>query len=293
MTTRPAKPIARAVVALLALAVLAGVLRSRRPRPDVTPDRGAADAPASGLAAREAAPALRLLVPAYFYPAGTGLDEWDRLMDGAARAPITAVVNPNSGPGEAPDPNYVAIVRRAKERGVVAIGYVITNYAKRPLAEVRSDVEKWARFYPEIRGVFLDSQAEGGEHRAYYDALRAFIAEKIPGASVVTNPGVICDEVYFARPAMDAACVFEAPDGFDGFRLPAWAYLYPAARFAALPYRVGEAEKMKQAVAQAARGRIGSIYVTDAGGDNPWARLPVYWEAEVDAVRRVNQRQAP
>jgi len=46
-------------------------------------------------------------------------------------------------------------------------------------------------------------------------------------------------------------------------------------------------------VAVAVRDGIGWIYVTDASGDTAWSRLPRYWEAEVDAVHRANQRQAP
>jgi hypothetical protein len=50
---------------------------------------------------------------------------------------------------------------------------------------------------------------------------------------------------------------------------------------------------MRDLVRLAVRGRIGSIYITDQDGPNPWGRLPRYWEAEVEAVHRVNQRQEP
>ncbi len=33
--------------------------------------------------------------------------------------------------------------------------------------------------------------------------------------------------------------------------------------------------------------RIGYIYITDGGPLNQWNKLPGYWEAEVDAVARV------
>ena len=36
-----------------------------------------------------------------------------------------------------------------------------------------------------------------------------------------------------------------------------------------------------------------TVYVTDASGKNRWSRLPEYWEAEVQAIHRINQRQAP
>ena len=51
-----------------------------------------------------AKPRTTLLVPAYFYPAGDGLQHWDDLLAAADRVPIVAIVNPASGPGKAADP---------------------------------------------------------------------------------------------------------------------------------------------------------------------------------------------
>ncbi len=53
-------------------------------------------------------PKVQLWVAAYYYPFGKGLREWEHLMKSARRAPIVAIVNPNSGPGTMPDTNYVA-----------------------------------------------------------------------------------------------------------------------------------------------------------------------------------------
>src|SRR5690242_14938523 len=79
-------------------------------------------------------PRLRILVPAYFYPAGRGLAEWDKLFRSSARADVVAIMNPASGPGSQADPNYIAIVERARQSGVTLIGYVTVSYAKRPAA---------------------------------------------------------------------------------------------------------------------------------------------------------------
>jgi hypothetical protein len=236
---------------------------------------------------------LRLLVPAYFYPAGQTLDDWDRIIRGASKAPVTIVVNTSTGPGDAVDPNYVAVIHRAALSHVAIAGYVNTDYAKRPRDEVQADIEKWVRFYPEVGGIFLDSQAPGAEHVDYYVKLRTFVAERIARGFVITNPGTHCVEEYFSRPATDTACVFESPEKFDLFRLPPWGRLYPVKAFAALPYGIESADVMRDYIGQASRRHLGSIYVCDGKAPNPWGRLPRYWEAEVDAVHRVNQRQAP
>ncbi len=53
-------------------------------------------------------PKLSLWVPAYYYPNGPGLREWDRLIAAARLVPIVAIANPASGPGDHVDglPSY-------------------------------------------------------------------------------------------------------------------------------------------------------------------------------------------
>ena len=122
----------------------------------------------------------------------------------------------------------------AKEAEVKVIGYVNTNYGKRPRQEIEADIDRWVQFYPDIQGIFLDAQASGAEKVGLYAALRDFVRQKIKEAVVIGNPGVICDEGYFSRSAVDAALVFENKAGFDGFELPAWAPKYPTRPFAAV-----------------------------------------------------------
>ena len=61
-------------------------------------------------------PKVRLLVPAYFYPAGKGLKDWERLIASAEKLPIVAIVNPASGPGKRVDGSYSELFRKAKGR---------------------------------------------------------------------------------------------------------------------------------------------------------------------------------
>jgi hypothetical protein len=236
---------------------------------------------------------LKLLVPAYFYPAGPGLDEWERLIEAAGRVPIVAVANPASGPGENANSDYSSVVARAARRGVTVIGYVNTNYAHRPRPEVEADVDQWVRFYPEVRGIFFDAQASDAAQADYYAALREFVRKKNSGALVVSNPGTLCAEEYALRGAADVFCVFEFSSGFDNFRLPGWADHFTAGHFAALPLEVGRSEQMRDCIQMAASRGIGLIYVTDAKAPSLWDRLPSYWDAEVEAVRKVNQGLAP
>jgi hypothetical protein len=239
--------------------------------------------------AEPASPPVRLLVPAYFYPVGKGKGEWDQLLAAADQTPIVAIVNPASGPGRRVDPNYSAIFgRAAKAKQLTLIGYVTTSYTKRPVAEVKAEVDRWLEFYPAIQGVFFDEQASGAEHVAYHAELYEHVRTARKLKLVVTNPGTTCAEGFVSRPAADAVCLFEGPKSFDGAPLPDWTGRYQAERFAALSYQIDSAADMKKLIAAAGEKKFGYCYVTDAGGNNPWNRLPTYWEEEVKAVKPGN-----
>ncbi len=252
-----------------------------------------------GMSADEAAPAptaeqaaqmptLRLLVPAYFYPASKGLTHWDNLLAAADKVPIVAIVNPASGPGRRVDPNYVAIFDRAKQTKIRLIGYVSTSYAKRTIADVQADVDGWLKLYPGIQGIFFDEQTSAAEHVPYYAALYKYVREEKKLSLVVTNPGTVCDEAYLSHPAADVVCLFENRTPFTADRLPEWSAKYAAEHVAVLPYNVQSADAMRACLRTAAARNVGYLYVTDDSGRNPWDRLPTWWTEEVEAVRAAN-----
>jgi hypothetical protein len=232
---------------------------------------------------------IRLLVPAYFYPSGKGLQEWEKLFKAARRVSIVAVVNPDSGPGKKPDPNYLTITRRARKAGLTLVGYVSTRYAKRPVADVKADIDSWVKFYPAIHGIHIDEQASAADKVDYYGDLYRYIRKKLSRAVVFSNPGTSCAQEYLTTPGADVLCLFERDKGFADFQPPEWAARYPARRFAALAYDVATAETMRKYLRLAARKKIGHVYITDARGANPYDRLPSYWEAEVAEVQRVHR----
>jgi hypothetical protein len=248
-------------------------------------------AAAAALPAADPQPELGLLVPAYFYPSKAGMKEWDRLLDAAGKAPVVVIVNPASGPGAKVDDNYKEVFERAKKSKATLIGYVSTRYAKRPLADVKADVDRWVKQYPGVQGVFFDEQVSAADGADYCEKLYEYARKEKRLAMVVTNPGTQCAEDYLKRPAADAACLFENYKGFDTFKLPTWAAGYAPGRFAVLSYEVEGAEAMGKQVRAAAEKKAGLVYVTNAKRRNPWDRLPEYWDAEVALVRELNQKK--
>jgi hypothetical protein len=140
--------------------------------------------------------AMRLWVPAYYYPFGPGLREWERLIAAARSVPIVAIVNPASGPGDHVDTNFAAVLPRARRAGVTLVGYIGTQYTRKPLDQVKREVDTFLTFYPDIRGYHFDEQSNDARGVDYYAELYRYVHRRIPGALVLTNPGTSCDAVY-------------------------------------------------------------------------------------------------
>jgi hypothetical protein len=106
---------------------------------------------------------------------------------------------------------------------------------------------------------------------------------------VINNPGTICASDYISRPAADIVCLFEGNKAFEGFQPPSWISNWSASRFCIQAYQVPDEARMNQYLMEAVRKRIGFVYIIDAGGSNPYGRLPSYWEAEVSAIEQLNK----
>ena len=204
---------------------------------------------------------------------------------------MVIIANPNSGPGKVADPNFAQVIDKAKERGFLVIGYVSTQYGKRPADEIREDVDRWVRLYPGVQGVFLDEQASAAEKVDYYAGLYEYARKQRGLRLVVTNPGTTCAEEYLSRPAADVVCIVESSKDFGQFRPPPWAGDYPAARFAALLCKVDDPARMKKDMQRMAEKHVGCCFLTSEGLPNPWGRLPGYWEAELTAARQANEQK--
>ena len=141
------------------------------------------------------------LVPAYLSP-----DAMLALVASSPR-PLVLVVNPGSGPGAAPDPEYRRAIAAAQAAGSRVLGYVPTTWGARPVADVEADVERYRTWYS-VNGVFFDEAASDEAHIGHYRALVDHARAK--GATfVVLNPGLVPARGYFE--IADVVVTFEGP----------------------------------------------------------------------------------
>lgn len=228
--------------------------------------------------------AMDILVPAYFYPAGPN-NFWDDLAASAPDVGITAILNPNNGPGASQDPNYVAAVGDFQSAGGTVIGYVYTQYGARDLATVKADIDAHVSQYG-VDGIFIDEMSNLAGDLAYYEELYDYIKTLSADYTVIGNPGTHTLESYLN--VTDVLVTFENPYAtYPGYTPDAWTASYDASQFAHLVYNVPDAGAMQAVIDQAASQNVGYLYVTNDAGANPWNTLPPYWTSEVTAIASV------
>ena len=228
---------------------------------------------------------LGIVVPAYFYPGSL----WSSMNGAAGQVPLVAIMNPNSGPDTAQNPDYVAAVNSLRASGGKVIGYVSTAYTTRTTNVVQADIDRYFSWYA-VDGIFLDEFTNDADtnHLNYYAALYHYIQTKGTNLLVVGNPGINTLEAYLARPCADVLVTFEVNTGYAGLVVDGWVTNHLARQFCHLPYNVASASTMTNDVNLAAARNVGWIYVTGDSGANPWDTLTGYWTNEVNYVRALN-----
>ncbi|WP_052434716.1 spherulation-specific family 4 protein [Streptacidiphilus melanogenes] len=154
----------------------------------------------------------RLLVPAYFHPSDDPAS-W-AVLRAAAPQLAAVVVNPASGPGPGPDPAYAQV--RAGLVGTRVLGYVDTDYGRRPHAEVVAEIAAYRDWY-DVDGVFLDQTPDGSEALPHYARLTV-AARSLGAAYVALNPGLPPHPAYLDL--ADLVVTFEGPWSAYGDRAP-------------------------------------------------------------------------
>jgi hypothetical protein len=194
----------------------------------------------------------RFGVPAYFHPEYEP-QAW-RILAGLGPRLAFAILNPDSGPGEGVDRAYLEPITEVHAAGGTVIGYVDTDYGRRPGSAVLQDLVAY-RYWYGLHGVFLDQVPSGREHLAHYRGVAA-AARRIGLEFLAVNPGVTPDPGY-------AELAHVVSD---------WVRSHPPERFCHLVHSAPSAElaSTRDAVEDC---HAGAVYITEVTGANPWGRL--------------------
>lgn len=230
---------------------------------------------------------LDIVVPAYFYP--TTNSPWNDLNAVASQAKITAIMNPDNGPGMFQDSNYVAAVNSFRTGGGRVIGYVHTSFGTRPLSVIQAEIDTYLNFY-NIDGIFVDEMANTGPAQTlnYYRDLYNYVKGIDANWEVMGNPGTTTIEQYLTWPTADRLVVFEdLGSTYPAYTPSSWNFDYDSSKFVHLVHSESSGDLLTDLNLAVARN-AGGIYITDDVLPNPWDKLPTYWSAEVAAVAQIN-----
>lgn len=217
---------------------------------------------------QEPARPVDLGVPAYFHPS-VDPDAWERL-SGAGRTVRFVVVNVHSGPGAVIDPAYPAVLESLRAARVRMVGYVDTDYGRRPVNDVVEEAALWVARYG-VHGVFLDQVSGEFAHLQYYAACA--LGARAAGAQfVVVNPGSDCDRGF-----ADLANVIVTFEGtwrsYLEYLPQPWMWGMPAERFCHLVHDV-PLKAVRRSLHLAASRHAGTAFFSTGRGANPWDRFP-------------------
>ena len=240
-----------------------------------------------------------ILVPMYVYPANIHTNpEFNRLIDlkrSHETVPMWVILNPASGPGDKLDSNYTKAIDRLRGAGCVVLGYVSTSYGKRREAEVKADLDRWLKLYPQAQGIFFDEMIyEDTDAGVKHQKSLAEHARSLGYWPTVANPGADTPGRYFAADAADVIVVYEGHvwpkeatlkgDWFGGYSD------YPPFTRAVLLH---SQEKLDKVALRTARKYSRWVYITDAvfkADDpkllNPWDRLSKHLEALCEELKQ-------
>jgi Spherulation-specific family 4 len=235
-------------------------------------------------------PKLQILIPLYIYPNWYDKSKyaWKQVIAAAKKVPIVAIINPNSGPNNAPpNADYQKGIKDLRQAGVQIIGYVPSSYANRDLQAVKTDIDLYTKYF-QVDGIFIDEAASSIDKSKYYQQIYQYIKTKSTKYNVVINPGVNLDTSY-----VDPIVTFENHHkNWRNYQPIGLNKKYSPQNFAALVHTTADRKLMKSTLDRAIKNRFGYIYITNDSTNtpnkNPWDTLPEYWQAEVNYIQKLN-----
>ncbi|EPX61492.1 hypothetical protein D187_001275 [Cystobacter fuscus DSM 2262] len=223
-------------------------------------------------------PEAGAIVPLYIYPSPGA---WAPLIEGKRThptVPVLAIVNPDTGPGEAIKPEYATSISALADAGITVVGYVHALYSRRDAGLVREEINRYRAFYPETRGIFIDEMANAEGQEGYYRALSDH-ARDAGFELTVGNPGARTPVSF--RGTVDVLTISEGPGLTDVGIIQEAAAGFDRGSLGVLRYGLPTANP---AYVHQVRRDVRYLYLTH-DPKNPWTSLPPYLNSLLDSLR--------
>jgi Spherulation-specific family 4 len=236
--------------------------------------------------------AVQILLPLYNYPNWYDAPNyvWDDVASAGSKVSITAVINPNNGPGiGGPNADYTRGINDLAAGGVRMVGYVFTNYGARLISDIKADIDNYATNFTNISGIFFDEASTDLTKLAYYKEIHDYALTKSQFNQVFTNPGVQIPESFLKTPTVTAetSVIFENQTGWNTYATDSYVAGLNPNKTAAIIYNVPTFAQAKSAIDLTVQRNIGYVYVTNDILPNPYDSIPSYWLEEVNYIASI------
>lgn len=231
-------------------------------------------------------PDVKVLLPLYVYPDEGTLQA---IYEAAEKIDITVVVNPHNGQFDIDShafQDFIDITEGLVEHNVTTFGYVFTQYAQRPIEDVKSNILAYQQSF-DVSGIFYDEVNSSTETLAYYQELTSFMRENTDFDRAMLNPGQLIDASFVIGDAAPASelVIFEKEYWQLEEEVPEpYVQQASADQFVCLVTHT-PFDLMPEMVDRAMALNCGYVYVTDNG----WDLLPSYFEELVDYMATKNR----
>src|SRR5437879_4292621 len=217
-----------------------------------------------------------IVIPLYTYPTDGSWAATCQARSAHPNVPIITVINPSNGPGGSSDLNYVQGVKNFQAAGIIVLGYVATGYASQLISPLETQIISYKTWYS-LNGIMFDEMANNAGNEGYYSTLNTYV-KSLGMTMTMGNPGAPVPGSYIGT--LDVLCIFEQGG------LPTLSYLssysgHPKSNFAYIGLSVSS---LNTSFEVSSSNYVQWIYITDAGGGNPYNVLPSYFMNEVAAL---------
>jgi|GEM_PF-2776382 hypothetical protein len=220
------------------------------------------------------ATATTLIVPAF----GNNSAQYRGVLAAAKQASLIAVINPDEGVGSGRNGSLASFSRKIQSSGSLSAGYINTNYGRRSLGEIRSDINKYKSTYG-TGAIFLDEFSDSASQIGAYREIYNYA--KSQGLKVIGNPGTFVPRGY--ADVTDILITYEDTygAGFSGWKQKSWTKKYPKTKFGAI---VNTTSDYRSVFSRAASQNAEYVFATDGEEPSPYGRLPDYFSAQAAAA---------
>ncbi|MDQ6862348.1 MAG: spherulation-specific family 4 protein [Thermoproteota archaeon] len=214
------------------------------------------------------------IMPLYIYPTNPSWSTVATIKDAHPKVPIVVIANPNSGPGNSPDSNFVNGINKLRAHGVVVIGYVATGYGSKSLAYLGGQINKYRSWY-NVNGILFDEMSNVAGNENYYRTLSNY-AKSLGLSYTVGNPGTDVPATYVGT--VDTILIYENRGYPSLGYLDGWHSHYNKSNWGMTSF--GDPYLSQLWIAYA-KQYVGYIFITNDVLPNPYDSLPSYFSTLV------------